>query len=108
MHLMHTCIMLTPCVVKAIIDSRWVRKGTRPTKRTNMSGSENEGSRLDQLETKVTEITEMLQDMTNVVTSLAELCMANGRELCNQNGRIIGEPSKTKLTPSEAAPIRNR
>ena len=29
MHLMHTCIMLTLCVLKAIIDIRWVRDKER-------------------------------------------------------------------------------
>ena len=73
-----------------------------------MNESANEGSRLDQLETKVTGIIEILQVLTNVMASLTVLCIADNREMNNQNGKIIGEPSETKPTSPEVAPVRNR
>ena len=93
MHLIHTCITLTPSMSqKDIIDSRWVRKAERLVRRpsTNMNESANEGSRLDQLETNVTGIIEILQVLTNVMASLAILCIADNREMNNQNEKIIG------------------
>ena len=111
MHLIHTYIRLTPSMSqKDIIDSRWVRKAERLVRRpsTNMNESANEGSHLDQLETKVAGIIEILQVLTNVVASLTVLCIADNREMNNQNGKIIGEPSETKPTSLEVAPVRNR
>ena len=100
-HVMHTCIMLTLCVLKAIIDSRWVGKEERFVKgsSTSMSESVNEESRLDQLEAKVAEMMEQLQVLTNIVTSLTVPSIANNRDLCNRNEKTIGESSRIKTIP---------
>ena len=73
MYLMHTNIMLTPFVLKDIIDSRWVREEGRLTKRTvtDMTESDNEVSRMDQLENSLTKITEQLQALTTDVAGIA-------------------------------------
>ena len=107
---MHTRITLTLCFLKTIIDSRWVRKEERFVKGSSISMSEsaNEESRLDRLEVKVAKIAEQLLVLTNLVARLTVPCVANNRNLCNQNGRTVGEPSRTKPTPSEIAPIKNR
>ena len=58
-----------PCVQKAIIDTRWVREEGRLIKRelAKMSESENEVSRIDQLETGLTKVTEQLQALTTAM-----------------------------------------
>ena len=73
-HLMHTYILLTSSIsIKDIIDSRWVREEGRLTKRpvTDMSTSDNEASRIDQLENSLAKITEQLQALTTAVAGMA-------------------------------------
>ena len=73
-----------------------------------MNESANEGSRLDQLETKITWIIEILKVLTNIVDSFTVLRIDDNREMYNQNGKTIGEPSETKLPLSKIAPIKSR
>ena len=107
---MHTCIMLTLFVKEAIIDSRWVRKEERLVQEpsASMSKSTNGEFRLDRLEAKVAEIMNQLQVLIDIVASWTVPHIADDRNLCNQNERIIGEPSRIKQTSSEIAPVRNR
>ena len=72
-HLMHTYILLTPSLSeKDIIDSHWVREEGRLTKRpvTDMSTSDNDVSRIDQLENGFAKITEQLQALTTAMTNM--------------------------------------
>ena len=107
---MHTCIMLTLFVLEAIVDSCWVRKEERFVKESSasMSKSTNGESRLDRLEAKVAEIMKQLQVLIDVVASWTVPHIADDRSFCNQNERIIGEPSRIKHSSSEIAPVRNR
>ena len=102
--------MLTLFVLEAIIDSRWVRKEERLVKEplASMSKSTNGESRLDRLEAKVAEIMKQLQVLIDVVASWTVPHTADDRSFCNQNERIIGEPSRIKHTSSEITPVRNR
>ena len=63
----------TLCVLKRHDRYVWVRKGTRLTKRTvgTMSESDNEVSRMDQLENNLAKITEQLQALTTAVAGIA-------------------------------------
>ena len=109
-HVMHTCIMLTLFVLEAIVDSCWVGKEGRFVKEpsTSMSKSTNGESRLDWSEVRVAEIVKQLQVLIDVVASWTVPHIADNRSFCNQNERIIGEPSRVKHTSSEIAPVRNR
>ena len=102
--------MLTLCVWKAIIDSRWVGKEERFVKEpsASMSNSTNGESCLDRLVAKVAEIMKQLQVLIDVVASWTVPHIADDRSFCNQNERTIGDPSGTEPTSSEIAPVRNR
>ena len=79
---MHTYIMLTPSMsLRDIIDSHWVREEGRLTKRkiTIMSESDNEVSRMDQLENSLAKIEEQLQALATALANM--LCPVLGEIL---------------------------
>ena len=94
--------MLTLFVLKAIIDSRWVRKEERLVQEpsASMSKSTNGESRLDRLEAKVAEIMKQLQVLIDVVASWTVPHIADDSSFYNQNEWIIGKPSRIKHTSS--------